>query len=204
MDSILVEAAPRPSAAQVRRNLAAALPQAKVQTAAKQDRYTLDGLKGFISIIKGVLLGFGGVALLVGAFTIFNSLSIMVAQRSREFGLLRLAGASRRQVLRTVVAEALAMGAAASAAASKALISGLTSPAVLGSYSPGKARSRTRSRSPRCRSAPPNPVRHRAQRHLEQAGRPVQIAHACNRSPPGWASSMPHSSSCADSVADWM
>ena len=99
----------------MRRNLAAALPQAKVQTAAKQDRYTLDGLKGFISIIKGVLLGFGGVALLVGAFTIFNSLSIMVAQRSREFGLLRLAGASRRQVLRTVVAEALAMGAAASA-----------------------------------------------------------------------------------------
>jgi putative ABC transport system permease protein len=115
VDSILVAARDGVPAAQVRRNLAAALPQAKVQTADKQDRYTLDGLKGFISIIKGVLLGFGGVALLVGAFTIFNSLSIMVAQRSREFGLLRLAGASRRQVLRTVVAEALAMGAAASA-----------------------------------------------------------------------------------------
>jgi putative ABC transport system permease protein len=115
VDSILVEARGGVPAAQVRRRLAAALPQAKVQAAAKQDRYTLDGLKGFISIIKGVLLGFGGVALLVGAFTIFNSLSITVAQRSREFGLLRLAGASRRQVLRTVVAEALAMGAAASA-----------------------------------------------------------------------------------------
>ena len=115
VDAILVEAAGGTSAAQVRRNLAAALPQAKVQTAAKQDRFTLDGLKGFISIIRGVLLGFGGVALLVGAFTIFNSLSIMVAQRSREFGLLRLAGASRRQVLRTVVVEALAMGAGASA-----------------------------------------------------------------------------------------
>jgi ABC-type lipoprotein release transport system permease subunit len=115
VDSILVEARHGVPAARVRRNLAAALPQAKVQTAAEQDRYTLDGLKGFIAIIKGVLLGFGGVALLVGAFTIFNSLSIMVAQRSREFGLLRLAGASRRQVLRTVVAEALAMGAAASA-----------------------------------------------------------------------------------------
>src|SRR5205814_452835 len=84
-------------------------------TADKQDRFTLDGLKGFISIIKGVLLGFGGVALLVGAFTIFNSLSIIVAQRSREFGLLRLAGASRRQVLRTVVVEALGIGAGASA-----------------------------------------------------------------------------------------
>ena len=95
--------------------LAAALPQAKVQTAAKQDRFTLDGLKQFISIIKGVLLVFGGVALLVGAFTIFNSLSITVAQRSREFGLLRMVGASRRQVLGSVLVEALAMGAAASA-----------------------------------------------------------------------------------------
>jgi putative ABC transport system permease protein len=63
-----------------------------------------------------VLIGFGAVALLVGAFTIFNSLSIIVAQRSREFGLLRLAGATRRQVLRTVVAEAVAIGAAASVA----------------------------------------------------------------------------------------
>ncbi len=114
-DSILVAARPGVSPAQVRHDLAAALPQAKVLTAEKQDRFTLDGLKSFISIIKGVLLAFGGVALLVGAFTIFNSLSITVAQRSREFGLLRLAGASRRQVLRTVIAEALMMGAAASA-----------------------------------------------------------------------------------------
>jgi putative ABC transport system permease protein len=115
LDAILVTADTGVSAAQVRHNLATALPQGKVLTAKKQDRYTLDGLKQFISIIKGVLLGFGAVALLVGAFTIFNSLSIIVAQRSREFGLLRLAGATRRQVLRTVIAEALAMGAAASA-----------------------------------------------------------------------------------------
>ena len=111
LDSILVAARDGVSAAQLRHNLATALPSAKVLTAKKQDRYTLDGLKQFISIIKGVLLGFGAVALLVGAFTIFNSLSIIVAQRSREFGLLRLVGASRRQVLRTVVAEALAIGA---------------------------------------------------------------------------------------------
>jgi putative ABC transport system permease protein len=127
-DSILVAARDGIPAAQVRHNLAAALPHAKVQTAAKQDRFTLDGLKTFISIIRGVLLGFGAVALLVGAFTIFNSLSITVAQRSREFGLLRLAGASRHQVLRTVITEALAMGAAASAvglAAGFALATGL-------------------------------------------------------------------------------
>ena len=114
VDAILVTADKGVSDAQVRHNLAAALPHAKVLTAKKQDRYTLDGLKQFISIIRGVLIGFGAVALLVGAFTIFNSLSIIVAQRSREFGLLRLAGASRRQVLRTVIAEAVAIGAAAS------------------------------------------------------------------------------------------
>ena len=64
------------------------------------DRFTLDGLKMFIGIIKTVLLVFGVVAVLVGAFTIFNTLSITVAQRSREFGLLRMVGAARRQVLR--------------------------------------------------------------------------------------------------------
>jgi putative ABC transport system permease protein len=116
LDAILVTADKGVSGAQVRHNLAAALPQAKVLTAKKQDRYTLDGLKQFISIIRGVLIGFGAVALLVGAFTIFNSLSIIVAQRSREFGLLRLAGASRRQVLRSVIAEAVAIGFAASVA----------------------------------------------------------------------------------------
>ena len=114
MDAVLVAAKPGVSPAQVRRNLAAALPALHVDTAAHQDRYTLDGLKGFVNIIKIVLLAFAMIALVVGAFTIFNSLSITVAQRSREFGLLRLAGASRRQVLRTVIAEALAMGFAAS------------------------------------------------------------------------------------------
>ena len=114
VDAVLVAAKPGVSPAQVRKNLAAALPGLHVDTASHQDRYTLDGLKGFVDIIKIVLLAFAMIALVVGAFTIFNSLSITVAQRSREFGLLRLAGASRRQVLRTVIAEALAMGFAAS------------------------------------------------------------------------------------------
>ena len=51
------------------------------------------GLEQFISIIRTVLLVFGFVAIFVGAFTIFNTLSITVAQRSREFGLLRMVGA---------------------------------------------------------------------------------------------------------------
>ena len=58
---------------------------------------------------------FGFVAIFVGAFTIFNTLSITVAQRAREFGLLRMVGATRRQILGSVMLEALAIGLLASA-----------------------------------------------------------------------------------------
>src|SRR5207302_9721518 len=51
-----------------------------------------------------------GIALFVGGFMIFNTFSITVAQRMREFALLRTLGASRRQVLRAVVVEALLVG----------------------------------------------------------------------------------------------
>ena len=61
-----------------------------------------------------MLLIFGGVAILVGAFTIFNTLSITVAQRTREFAMLRMVGAARRQVLGSVMIEALALGLGAS------------------------------------------------------------------------------------------
>src|SRR5262249_58647167 len=71
---------------------------------------------GFVKIIRYALLGFGGLALFVGAFVIFNTLSISVAQRTREFATMRTLGASRRQVLRSVMAEALAIGFVASLA----------------------------------------------------------------------------------------
>ena len=57
-----------------------------------------------------VLLVFGGVALLVGSFLIFNTFSITVAQRIRELGLLRTLGASRGQVLRGMILEATIIG----------------------------------------------------------------------------------------------
>jgi putative ABC transport system permease protein len=98
------------SGADVRSALARAVPDAQVETAAAHDRFTFDGLEMFIGIIRTVLLAFGGVAILVGALTILNSLSITVAQRTRELGLVRLIGASRRQVLGTVVLEAFAIG----------------------------------------------------------------------------------------------
>src|SRR4051794_24354605 len=114
VDSVLVAAKPGVSAAQLRADLARSLPQYKVQTAAKQDRFTLDGLKSFVSFLQGFVLAFGIVAIFVGAFIIFNALSMTVAQRSRELAMLRTVGASRRQVMRSVITEALAMGIAAS------------------------------------------------------------------------------------------
>ena len=114
VDGILAAADPGVPAARLRADLGAALPQAQVVTAAEQDRFTLEGLEQFISIIRIALLVFGGVAVLVGAFTIFNTLSITVAQRTRELGLLRMVGAARRQVLGSVLVEALAIGVLAS------------------------------------------------------------------------------------------
>ena len=66
---------------------------------------------GFLTI---ALLVFAGVAVLVGGFLIFNTFAVTVAQRSREFALLRTLGASRRQVLNSVVVETLTIGFVAS------------------------------------------------------------------------------------------
>ena len=59
-------------------------------------------LKG-ISFLRTFLLIFAAVALVVGAYLIVNTFSILVAQRSRELALLRAIGASRRQVSRSVL-----------------------------------------------------------------------------------------------------
>jgi putative ABC transport system permease protein len=88
----------------------------KVLTADAQATEDGQGVDEFVSIIRYLLLAFGGIALFVGAFVIFNTLSITVAQRTRELATLRMLGASRRQVLRSVVLEGLAIGAFASAA----------------------------------------------------------------------------------------
>src|ERR687896_498442 len=68
---------------------------------------------GFITI---ALLVFAGIAVLVGSFLIFNTFAVTVAQRSREFALLRTLGASRRQVLNSVIVETLLIGLFASIA----------------------------------------------------------------------------------------
>ena len=66
------------------------------------------------AFLQGFLLAFGGIALFVGAFVIANSLSITIAQRTREFATLRTIGASRRQIMRAVLLEALVIGLVAS------------------------------------------------------------------------------------------
>ena len=68
----------------------------------------------FLKYVDAFMLIFAVVALLVGAFMIFNTFSITVAQRTRENGLLRALGASRRQVLGSVLIEAVVVGVIAS------------------------------------------------------------------------------------------
>ncbi len=67
-----------------------------------------------LSFISTALLIFAFIALVVGAFTIFNTFSITVGQRTRELALLRVVGASRRQVFRSVLGEAAVTGLIAS------------------------------------------------------------------------------------------
>jgi len=88
---------------------------AQVRTGAAQAAKDQQDVAGFVKFIRYFLVGFGMVALFVGGFVIFNTLSITVAQRTRELATLRTLGASRRQVLRSVVLEALLIGLFASA-----------------------------------------------------------------------------------------
>jgi putative ABC transport system permease protein len=83
----------------------------------------------FLGFFKAFLLVFAGIALVVATFSIYNTFSILMAQRTRESALLRALGASRRQVLGSTVAEALVVGVLASVigvAAGLGLAAGLT------------------------------------------------------------------------------
>jgi len=91
------------------------LPQtAQVRTGTAQAQEDQKQTDSFISFLRDFLLAFGGIALFVGSFVIANSLSITIAQRTRELATMRTLGASRRQVLATIVVEALVTGVLAS------------------------------------------------------------------------------------------
>jgi putative ABC transport system permease protein len=89
----------------------AALPSTlKVRTGAQEAANQTEELEEALGFLRTFLLVFAYVALVVGAFIIFNTFSITVAQRTREFGLLRTLGASRAQIMRSVVLEGLLLG----------------------------------------------------------------------------------------------
>ncbi len=89
-------------------------PGTQVQTGAAQAEADAEETNEFITFLQGFLLAFGGIALFVGSFVIANSLSITIAQRTRELATLRTLGASRRQVLGSIIVEALVVGIVAS------------------------------------------------------------------------------------------
>ncbi|MFK3730731.1 ABC transporter permease [Streptomyces sp. NPDC088090] len=65
--------------------------------------------------LKWMLLAFAGIALFVGVFLIANTFTMLVAQRTKELALMRAVGASRKQITRSVLAEAGIVGLVASA-----------------------------------------------------------------------------------------
>lgn len=82
----------------------------EVRTAEAVAEEEQQALAEFTRVFSVGLLVFAGVSLLVGAFLIFNTFSIVLAQRLRELALLRAVGASRRQLLGSVLAEAALIG----------------------------------------------------------------------------------------------
>lgn len=84
-----------------------------VQTSEELAAEQAKDVVGFVNVLRQVLLGFAGVALFVGIFLILNTFSILVTQRIGELALLRSLGANRRQVIGSVLTEAVVIGAIA-------------------------------------------------------------------------------------------
>ncbi|MET9889666.1 FtsX-like permease family protein [Streptomyces sp. NPDC006465] len=110
--SISVDAAPGVGDDLLKQRIAAELDTKTydLKTADEQAESAAAQLGGFLDVIKYVMLGFAGIAVLVGIFLIVNTFSMLIAQRTRELGLLRALGADRRQVRRSVLTEALLLG----------------------------------------------------------------------------------------------
>ncbi|MFJ8534364.1 ABC transporter permease [Streptomyces sp. NPDC093591] len=111
---VSVTAADGVSDAQLKRNVAEALNGTsgayKIQTAKENADENRKDVGEFMNVMKYAMLGFAGIAFLVGIFLIINTFSMLVAQRTREIGLMRAIGSSRRQVNRSVLVEALLLG----------------------------------------------------------------------------------------------
>ncbi|MEU5181615.1 FtsX-like permease family protein [Streptomyces longwoodensis] len=109
--NVNVTAAAGVSDAQLKKNVTAALGgDYKVQTAKETADANQASVGDFLNVMKYAMLGFAGIAFLVGIFLIINTFSMLVAQRTREIGLMRAIGSSRKQVNRSVLVEALLLG----------------------------------------------------------------------------------------------
>jgi putative ABC transport system permease protein len=110
-DEIDVVAQPGVSQSELRDRIAVAVPtKYEAVTGNDQAKRLADQINQGLSFFTTALLAFAGIALFVGAFLIFNTFSIIVAQRTRELALLRCLGASRRQVLGSVLLESGLVG----------------------------------------------------------------------------------------------
>jgi putative ABC transport system permease protein len=114
-DSIQLAAAHGVTPQQLVREITPLLPAtAQVRTGQAEAQKQTNNTNEFLGIFKDFLLAFGGIALFVGSFVIANTLSITITQRTRELATLRTLGATRRQVLRSVLLEAFVIGTLAS------------------------------------------------------------------------------------------
>jgi putative ABC transport system permease protein len=117
LDEIQIVAKPGVPTAELVREIRPLLPPtAQVKSSDAHAEASTDAVSKELDILEYFLLTFGGIALFVGAFVIANTLAITVAQRTRELATLRTIGASRGQVLWSVVLEALVVGLLASVA----------------------------------------------------------------------------------------
>lgn len=115
LDEVLIEAAEGGDPGELSDRIGAVLPKtAQSRTGAEDAAQQSADIKDGFGFLTTALLVFAGISVFVGAFLIFNTFSITVAQRTREFGMLRTLGASSRQVLASVILEALVLGIIAS------------------------------------------------------------------------------------------
>src|SRR6185437_10656026 len=115
LDAIFLAAGPGTSGEQLAARVRPLLPAtAQIQTSTQRGAADAKDTKEATTFVQYLLLAFAAIALLVGSFVIFNTLSMTVAQRVRELATLRTLGASRKQVQRSVLLEGLIIGLIAS------------------------------------------------------------------------------------------